>query len=97
MFKHILLPTEGSELSVAAIDQGIHFAKGIGAKVTGLCVMPQQDPFFYQKRIPKDALEAAAQRYRELAETYLAAVENGAMEAGVAYDVVYENNDFPFG
>jgi len=26
MFKHILLPTDGSELSVAAIHQGIRFA-----------------------------------------------------------------------
>ena len=35
MFKHILLPTDGSELSAAAIQQGIRFAKSIGAKVTG--------------------------------------------------------------
>jgi len=40
MFKHILLPTDGSELSAAAIQQGIRFAKSLGAKVTGLCVMP---------------------------------------------------------
>ena len=48
MFKHILLPTDGSELSEAANQQGIRFAKSIGAKVTSLCVMPLQHPFFYE-------------------------------------------------
>jgi nucleotide-binding universal stress UspA family protein len=90
MFKHILLPTDGSELSAAAIKQGIRFAKSIGAKVTGLCVMPLQHPFFYETEIPMDALEHAAKRYKELADTYLAAIEKEAREAGVACDVVYE-------
>ncbi len=96
VFNHILLPTDGSELSAAAIRQGVRFAKSIGAKVTGLCVIPEQDPFFYQKRIPKQALEEAEQRRRELAKTYLEAVAKGAMEAGVVYDVVFENNDSPY-
>jgi len=96
MFKHILLPTDGSELSAAALREGIRFAKSIGAKVTGLCVIPLQNPFFYQKRMPKDALEEIYQRSEELAETYLAAVETGAKESGVAYDVVCEQSDFPY-
>ena len=39
MFKHILLPTDGSELSEAAIQKGIQFAKSINAKVTGFHVI----------------------------------------------------------
>ena len=39
MFKHILLPTDGSELSEAAIQKGIQFAKGINAEVTGFHVI----------------------------------------------------------
>ena len=96
MFKHILLPTDGSELSAAAIKQGIRFAKSIGAKVMGLCVMPLQHPFFYETEIPMDALEHAAKRYKELAEKYLAAIEKEAKEAGVTCDVVYEKNDHPY-
>jgi len=96
MFKHILLPTDGSELSVAATHQGIIFAKSIDAKVTGLCVMPLQHPFFYETEIPMDALEHAAKRYKELADTYLAAAEKEAREAGVACDLVYEKNDSPY-
>jgi nucleotide-binding universal stress UspA family protein len=53
MFKHILLPTDGSPLSEAAIQQGVHFAKSIGAKVTGLSVMPLQHAFFYETEISR--------------------------------------------
>jgi len=95
MFKHILLPTDGSELSAAAIQQGVRFAQSIGAKVTGLCVMPQQHPFFYETEIPMEALEQAAQRYKQQAGTYLAVIEKAAQDAGVACSVVYEKNDLP--
>jgi nucleotide-binding universal stress UspA family protein len=56
MFKHILLPTDGSELSAAATHQGILFAKSIRAKVTGLCVMPLYYKFPYAAGIPTEAL-----------------------------------------
>ncbi|UUC91648.1 universal stress protein [Comamonas sp. C11] len=40
MFKHLLIPTDGSELSEAAIYAGIQLAKEQGAQVTGLYVIP---------------------------------------------------------
>ncbi len=96
MFKHILLPTDGSELSAAAIQQGVRFAKSINAKVTGLCVMPQQRTFYYETAIPTETLEQVTQRYREAAEEYLSAIEKEAKEAGVECGVVYERNDSPY-
>jgi nucleotide-binding universal stress UspA family protein len=38
MFKHILIPTDGSDLSRKAIPYGVQLAKESGAKVTGLTV-----------------------------------------------------------
>ena len=96
MFKHILLPTDGSELSAAAIQEGIRFAKSIGARVTGLCVMPSQHPFYYETEIPMEALEQAAKRNKQQAEKYLAVVEKAAHDAGVGCGVVYEINDSPY-
>jgi nucleotide-binding universal stress UspA family protein len=96
MFKHILLPTDGSELSAAAIQQGVRFAKSIGARVTGLCVMPEEHRFFYETEIPKEALERLTRQCREAAEKYLAAVEKEAKEARVGCDVVYERSDYPY-
>jgi nucleotide-binding universal stress UspA family protein len=40
MFKHILLPTDGSKLSDRAVRIGIRFAGKIRARVTALHVMP---------------------------------------------------------
>ncbi|MGN6732425.1 MAG: universal stress protein, partial [Candidatus Binatia bacterium] len=39
MFKHILIPTDGSELSEAAVQNGIQLARSLNAKVTGLHVV----------------------------------------------------------
>lgn len=40
MFKHVLLPTDGSKLSDRAVRIGIRFAGKIRARVTALHVMP---------------------------------------------------------
>jgi nucleotide-binding universal stress UspA family protein len=39
VFKHILLPTDGSPVSDKAVKRGIEFAKKIGARVTALHVV----------------------------------------------------------
>lgn len=41
MFKHILLPTDGSNLSSKAVKRGIEFAGKIRARVTALHVVPE--------------------------------------------------------
>lgn len=41
MFKHILLPTDGSPLSDKGVQRGITFAKQIKARVTTMHVVPQ--------------------------------------------------------
>lgn len=41
MFKHILLPTDGSRLSNRAVKRGLEFAKRIRARVTAIHVVPE--------------------------------------------------------
>ncbi len=38
MYKHILIPTDGSHLSELAIRQGVRLAKTLGARVTAVTV-----------------------------------------------------------
>ncbi len=40
LFKHILIPTDGSELSLKAVRHGIALAKAMGAHVTAMTVQP---------------------------------------------------------
>ena len=96
MFKHILLPTDGSGLSAAAIKQGVRLAKAIGAKVTGLSVMPFQHTLLYEMEIPTKGQAQDAKRCQERSSRYLAVIEKEAQEAGVACDTVYERDDFPY-
>ena len=38
MHTHILIPTDGSELSSRTVEYGVALAKSVGARVTGLTV-----------------------------------------------------------
>jgi len=44
MYKHILIPTDGSPLSEAAARNGIALAKQLGAKVTAFYATPVYEP-----------------------------------------------------
>jgi len=48
MFKHILLPTDGSRLSEKAIKNCVRMAKKSNAKITALTVVPKFHAFTYQ-------------------------------------------------
>ncbi|MEX8192348.1 universal stress protein [Comamonas guangdongensis] len=50
MFKHLLIPTDGSKLSEAAVRAGIQLAKEQGAQVTALFVMPDYRAMVYGAR-----------------------------------------------
>ncbi|MEX8192346.1 universal stress protein [Comamonas guangdongensis] len=47
MFKHLLIPTDGTQLSEAAVRTGFQLAKEQGAQVTGLYVMPDYRALIY--------------------------------------------------
>ncbi|MDR3064947.1 MAG: universal stress protein [Comamonas sp.] len=47
MFKHILIPTDGSKLSEAALRAGMQLAQEQGALVTALYVMPDYTAMIY--------------------------------------------------
>ena len=51
MFKHILLPTDGSSLSQVVIQKGVQLAKSIKARITGISVMPEHKYYMYQTDI----------------------------------------------
>jgi len=94
MFKHILLPTDGSALSEVAVQSGIRFAKSINAHVTGLHVIL---PFNLFARGAEMVSDTKAQFEKDsLAALYLAAISKAAKEAGVPCDSVTEKADHPY-
>ena len=87
MYKNILLPTDGSALSLVAIDNGLQFAKAVGAKVTGFYVMLERQPESFEDYAP---VEVKAPKLDEVsqqeAEKYLRIIAEKARAVGVPCD-----------
>jgi nucleotide-binding universal stress UspA family protein len=96
MFKHLLLPTDGSKLSEAAIRKGIELAKDNQARVTGLSVIPEFHVFTYHTEMLEDTREQYAKDSRAHAAQYLQVIERQAREAGVPCDTVTATSDHPY-
>jgi nucleotide-binding universal stress UspA family protein len=87
MFKNILIPTDGSKLSMNAINSGLSFAKSIDAKVTGCYVVEPFQPYYFGDYIPPDmpTPKEFERHAREAGEKYLAQIETAARAAGLKY------------
>jgi nucleotide-binding universal stress UspA family protein len=96
MFKHLLLPIDGSKLSEAAIQKGVQFAKSLNAKITGFYVMPEFHLFTYRTEMVEDTKEEFAKDCRAHADQFLAVVEKAAKAAGVACDTAVATSDHPY-
>ena len=96
MFKHILLPTDGSELSEAAIQKGIQFAKGINAEVTGFHVIPPFHVFSLQMERLGDTKEQYERQSKDQAEQFLGVIKKAAEKAGVRCNSDYVTSGHPY-
>ena len=96
MFKHLLLPTDGSPLSEVAIQKSVLFAKGINAKVTGFHVIPEYHALTFQTEMLADTEETFARYGEAHAKQFLAVIEKAAREAGVECDTAYVTSDHPY-
>lgn len=85
MFKHILLPTDGSELSKKAIDGGLELAKAIGARVTAYVCL-EEYPYTPFSEIVVEAPQAFKDRIESQARLYLREVQNAAEAMGLPVD-----------
>jgi len=85
MFKHILVPTDGSQLSRDAANRAVVFAKSVGARITAFYAkQPYHEPY-YGEYIAVDLPPPSY--FEELAEKeaqeILGFVENICQENGV--------------
>jgi nucleotide-binding universal stress UspA family protein len=97
MFKHILLPTDGSKLSSEAAEAGVRLAKALGARVTGLFAAPPATPIIYKAMLPVGyaSPEEHQRMIEKAAGSYLGAIEKAARAAGVRCETVTVTSDFP--
>jgi nucleotide-binding universal stress UspA family protein len=96
MFKHVLLPTDGSELSEMAIREGIRFAKESNAKLTGVSVTPEYHLLAIDAAMFQDTEEQFLAATQAQARNHLAALQRAASEQGVSCEVELAVNDHPY-
>jgi nucleotide-binding universal stress UspA family protein len=99
MYKHILIPTDGSETAEKAVEAGIEFARESKARVTWFTAVPE-----YQ--LPSQAAIMAhqevvtpdehARRSRQIADSLFARLSERAKKAGVECDTDFTHSDHPY-
>jgi nucleotide-binding universal stress UspA family protein len=97
MFKHILIPTDGSPLANKAVQAGIRFAHEIGAKVTAYNAIddPIEDTDEVSA-IDPTMRDGFKRRAREAAQRRLEAIGKLAKQAGVAFESAVTEVDTPY-
>src|SRR5215472_254844 len=89
MYKHILIPTDGSELAGKAVQHGAALAKQIGAKVTMLTVLPPE-----MITSDREMSEIRKASMRKHAEEILGAVAK--QTAGIACETIQVEHEQPY-
>ncbi len=99
MYKHILLPTDGSKLADKAVKQGIALAKSIGARVTILNATPEYQMVMDEGFVLPNAMmlrkrfeDETARRSKKM----LDAVKADAQAAGVTCETVTTSSGRPY-
>ncbi len=97
MFKHLLLPTDGSALSRIAAERAVNFAKESGARISAFFAKPEYPVAYFGEGalIDPTTPESFADLTRQQAEKYLGEVAALCEAAGVEYQLVSETNDIP--
>ncbi|MEW5781303.1 MAG: universal stress protein [Pseudomonadota bacterium] len=98
MFKHILVPTDGSQLSQEAVKRAISFAKETGARITFFYAKPEYPVAFYGEGalIDPTTPEKFAQMAEQQAQEILDKCARLAAESGVECATLSKTSDVPY-
>ena len=100
MFKQILVPTDGSELSENTVSKAIAFAKDAGAKLTFFNAMPETPLPVTNLGYEGEFDPKMAERFVEAAQKHAWEILNraldGARQAGVEAEAALDTSDLPW-
>jgi nucleotide-binding universal stress UspA family protein len=93
MYRHILVPTDGSTPSERGVAHGIALAKSLGAKV---CVIFVVEPFSEMKGRFLETVATYVEFRKEQAATILDSAAKAAKAAGVSCEVIQVEHAQPY-
>ena len=98
MFKHILVPADGSDLSKATARRAVSFAKEAGARITAFFAKPEYPVSYYGEGALIDP--TTPEKFDEFAEQQAQQVLDFVVElcqnAGVKVDKLSLTSDIPY-
>lgn len=98
MFKHILVPTDGSALSLRAAENAIRFAKVHGARITAFYAAPEYHPNISGDYMPSNFVPLAEfkKQVQKAADKYLGQIKELAAVGKIPCAGSYVSNDSPY-
>lgn len=96
MFRHILLPTDGSQLSRDTAERAVCFAKAANARITALYANPTANLDNYGNLVEPAVLERVASGTDGKAKEYLGFIRKLCKEAGVDCEAFSVVSDTPW-
>jgi len=96
MYRHILIPTDGSDVAAKGVQHGLELAKALGAQVTAITVTALWGPLeSARKPSLKSTIDALKKEAADEAGRVLGGVVKLADSQGVSIDTVYEMDTSP--
>jgi len=98
MYRHILVPSDGSALAEKAVEAAIAFARSVRARITGFVAVPEYKAPSHGELMSGRAvsLEEHERRARLRAEGVLRGIAQQAQAAGVECDTDFAQSDHPY-
>jgi nucleotide-binding universal stress UspA family protein len=99
MYKHIMLPVDGTELSSKAVDECFALAKPIGAKVSVIHVVPHFHvtvPVGFTSDLVKQLENDREKQYKQRGEKMVEELESRAKASGIDCDGTVVVGDNPY-
>ena len=98
MFKHLLVPTDGSELSEGVVERAVSFAREAGARITFFYARPDFPVSFYGEGALVDPMtpEKFAEMAERQAQEILSKAVREAKAAGVECTTATAVSDTPY-
>ena len=92
MYRHILIPTDGSELAEHGLAHGLALAKSLGARASVIFVV---EPFSEMTGRMLEAVARYAELRKEQAASALDRAAKAAKDAGVSCETIQAENGQP--
>ncbi len=97
MFKHFLIPTDGSPISRKAVKAGIALAKKLGAKVTAYCAIEQLEMVYAEGYVmDQKTIDRFEEQARKTAQKHVDAIGVLARTARVRFASLVAKSYTPY-